>query len=310
MKTLLLIIPVLMLFGCKSEEKADISNVFAITYQYQNQYPFNTPDSLVRIDLSSGKIMLVSSIDKFSGLKDINSKTYSKNKNLYIYTSLNEDIVLINLIDFTSEHISLTNDTAIFNVLSLLVDENDDMLYIQTISFNQQTGKNWLGIIPMDLKTKKYLPKVNFRLPPGLTGRESTAIDYQHKRIFIKPYQVDSLFVVNYGTNSMSVKKFNSVLLDLNYNGSNDNLFGTGWSGNNFALYEFSITNETIVNKGIYNGITSLIDEGFYYDRFSNAYWLETGVNGNIQMLNINLSDASTKKTISIPKRIQFIDGN
>ena len=297
-----------MLFGCKSEEKADISNVFAITYQ--NQYPYNSPDSLARIDLSTGKIMLISAIDKFSGLKDINSKAYSKNKDLYIYNSSNEDIVLINLIDFTSEHISLTNDTAVFNFLSLLVDENNDMLYIQTISSNQQTGKKWLGIIPMDLKTKKYLPKVNFRLPPGLTGRESTAIDYQHKMIFIKPYQVDSLFVVNYGTNSMSVKKFNSVLLDLNYNGSNDNLFGTGWSGNNFALYEFSIINETIVNKGIYSGISSLSNEGFYYDRFSNDYWVETGVNGNFQMLNINLSDASTKKTISIPKRIQFIDGN
>ena len=64
------------------------------------------------------------------------------------------------------------------------------------------------------------------------------------------------------------------------------------------------------MNKGIYSGISSLSNEGFYYDRFSNDYWVETGVNGNFQMLNINLSDASTKKTISIPKRIQFIDGN
>lgn len=309
-KSLRFIIPLILLLGCKKEEKPIIHNVFGITYHTEYQYPYITSDSLFKIDFSTGQMTLICSFDKFSDVKTIYSYGYSKNKNLFIFNNKYKEISVVNLENFTCEHINLLNYTDDFSIHSILVDENENILYLLTYPYYTQAGKEWLGLIPLNLNTKKFLPRVNFRLPDGIEDRAVSAIDYQHKRIFIKPFEVDSLFLIDYNIHSMSVLKFEAAMLDLNYNESNGKLFGTGRSKGNFELFEYSIPDESLSSKGGYTEVSALIIKGFYYDRFSNSYWVEKPLYNDAQMLNIDLSNIAYKQTISIPKQIQFIFGH
>lgn len=312
MKKLLSIFILLSLLACKKDENPTSNVIAGITY---NSYQYNpnfisTPDSLVSINFSNGNLSNIGAVKNFKGLSDIRHQTRSLNKNLYIYHSSNLKIGFIDLLTNKQELISLGNDTTLYRIISLLVDETDNTLYMVSISYNYQTGKDWLGIIPVSLTSMEVLPKVNFMLAPAIDSYCVSDINFHSKEIFLKPNQGDSLYVLNYQTNSLHTLIFDKVLFDLHFNDSRNCLFGSGFSKNKFGLFELSLSTGSVNMIGEYSEIQAMGMNGNYYNKNDNSYWL-MGLKQNslnYQLINIDLANALITKSLPISKQLQFIN--
>ena len=313
MKKLLSICILLSLFGCKKDGNPVTDYiVLGITnnvYDVSPYIPFPVFDSIVSINLSDGSVSDIASVKSFSGLEDIIHETRSFNKNLYIYVNSKDIIGVIDLANNKQQLISIENDTLRNDVLSLKVDETDNMLYVVLIAYNNLNHKDSLGIIPISLNTMKVLPKVNFMSASDMGSFCASDINSQTKEIYLKSNQEDSLYILNYRTNSFRTLLFDKILFDLHFNASRNSLFGSGFSQGKFRLFELSLSTGIINKIGDYTGIQLLGSNG-YYNKENNAYWMVAVKDNSLkfQLINIDISNAAIIKSFPLKKQLQYIN--
>jgi len=324
MKNILFLICIVLFIGCKTEELQPVNTLYGVLMNYNGPYQDSkAADSIVSIDLSSKKSLRVANAKAFPGLGDIKLYARSIKKNVYIYKSsiALSDIGLIDLPGLKYNSIALNNDN-ISNVLALHVDELENMIYAIIISYNENTRSNWLGLLPLDLSTKKSNQKIDIKeidtqyiqniLTYTLIASE---IDYTNKRIFIKLPVTNELIIYNYKSKEIQTREMKQTMFDLHYNSNTKCLFGSGDS-EGFGLFEYSLIDNVTKRIGSYSNIELIAQNSFYYDKLENSYWISAYMNYDIygKLYKINMSDASVKDSMTINgpfllhKRIDYIN--
>jgi len=313
-KNLLLLFLLVVTFcttSCKSDEEISSNLAYGISSQ---NITLSKPDSIVQIDFSIGKYKNLSSIDKFESLNSTKYITYSKNQNVIVYDIERSKVGFINLNNLTSETIDFSTDSTFMGIKSFQIIQAKNLLIAFNGHFNYTDNSKSLDIVEINLKTKSVISRSKL-MDFDYTLNIFTDIDETNNRIFLVPdnssKSSDKLYIYKYESKELANQPINANFLDVHYSSANQCLVGSSFTKDGIGLLSYSIKNQKTDTIGSYSGIFGTLPEMNYYDKTTNLYWLgilKTLNLGNLELTNINLSNAGFSKSFLIPKFINIIN--
>lgn len=297
--------------SCKSDDEIYPNLVYGISFP---KYSVSEPDSIVQIDLTTGKYKNLSTAKEFEGLNSTKYIAYSRKQNVIVYDIHRSKVGFIYLDNGTNETMDFNNDSTFEGIKSLQIIEGKDLLIVLIGRFNYSDNTKALEVVEVNIKTKNIISRLQF-VDFDNTLNVFADVDEANSRIFLVPDNssnpLDKLYIYNYAIKELTSQPINTSFLDVHYSSGNQCLVGSSYAKEGIGLFSYSLNNQKTDTIGIYSGINAILPKMNYFDKKTNLYWLgivaDQGPN-YLKLTNISLSNASFSKSFPMPKVINIIN--